>query len=122
MAVICITVPSDLLKELSNPNNFMPVTVGHAHELPSMEAAKHTRTTTQTKSLPVLLQVKLAETQRLMTAANAELQQLRQQMQTLTTQEKTALGNKTRAAHRVAQLQVWVVCVQCSRGLFAGLW
>jgi len=59
----------------------------------------------------VLLQVKLAETQRLLTAANAELQQLRQQMQTLTTQEKTALGNKTRVAHRVAQLQVWVVCL-----------
>lgn len=60
------------------------------------------------------LQARHAETQRLLVAANAELQQLRNQFNTLVLEEKKQLGTKSRAAHRVQQLQVCQgVCGAC---------
>lgn len=54
------------------------------------------------------VQVKLKEGQQQLTAANTELQQLHRQINTITQQEKAAIGAKSRAAHRVQQLQVWL--------------
>jgi hypothetical protein len=52
------------------------------------------------------LQGRLREAQQQLTAANAALQQLNRQMQSINTQEKQAIGAKSRAAHKVQQLQV----------------
>lgn len=52
------------------------------------------------------LQARLSEAQQQLTAANAALQQLNRQMHSINTQEKQAIGAKSRAAHKVQQLQV----------------
>lgn len=57
-------------------------------------------------SCRVLVQARLLEAQQQLTSANAALQQLQQQINTITHQEKQAIGAKSRAAHKVQQLQV----------------
>lgn len=52
------------------------------------------------------VQAHVREVQQKLTAANGELQQLQAQSNSFTYQEKQALGVKSRAAHKVAQLQV----------------
>lgn len=64
-------------------------------------------------SLP--LQGRLSGLQQQLSTADRELQQLRNQMRPLDTQEKTALGHRVRAGHKVSQLQV-------RRGVCAVLW
>lgn len=52
------------------------------------------------------LQGRLAGLQQQLSAADRELQQLRNQMKTLEQQDKRAVGDRARAGHAVQQLQV----------------
>lgn len=54
------------------------------------------------------MQARMHEAQQKLRAASTELQQLQAQTNAITHQEKQALGVKSRAAHKVAQLQVRV--------------